>query len=45
MFDWDSTETSIVIVIDEFINEYERLKSKGFKGEELERKLQEKFIY
>jgi hypothetical protein len=45
MFDWDSTETSIVIVIDEFINEYERLKSKGFKGDELERKLQEKFIY
>jgi hypothetical protein len=39
------TETSVIIVIDEFKEEYERLLKEGVEQEELERKLEEKFIY
>lgn len=39
------TETSVIIVIDDFKVEYERLLKEGIEQEELERKLEEKFIY
>jgi hypothetical protein len=45
MIDLDASETSIVIVIDEFIKEYEHLTNEGFEGKELETKLVEKLIY
>lgn len=41
----DSGETPIAIGIDEFNKEYQRLTSEGYKGEELEKMLVEKFIY
>jgi hypothetical protein len=41
----DNGETRIAIVIDEFKQEYQRLINAGFKGRDLENKLEEKFIY
>jgi hypothetical protein len=38
-----STDTRVIIVIDEFKMEYERLLKEGIEQEELERKLEEKF--
>jgi hypothetical protein len=39
------TDTRVIIVIDEFKMEYERLLKEGIEQEELERKLEEKFSY
>jgi hypothetical protein len=44
-FDIDAnTAASIVIIIEDFNKEYRRLIKEGFEGQELERKLEEKFI-
>jgi hypothetical protein len=44
-FDIDAnTAASIVIIIEDFNKEYGRLIDEGFEGQELERKLEEKFI-
>lgn len=44
-FDESLVGTGVVIILDEFIIEYEQLKGLGFEGKELENKLKEKFFY
>jgi hypothetical protein len=45
MFNLDSNEIGTVIVIDEFKEEYQLLINEGCEGKELERKLEDKFVY
>jgi hypothetical protein len=45
-FDLDAVSpANVVIIINEFKNEYKQLIEDGYVGKELERKLEEKFIY
>jgi hypothetical protein len=45
-FDLDAVSpANLVIIIDEFKNEYKQLIEDGYEGKELESKLEEKFIY
>jgi hypothetical protein len=45
MFNLDSNAVNTVIVIDEFIEEYQLLINEGFEGKELESRLEDKFVY
>lgn len=44
-FDESLVGTCVVFVLDDFKNEFERLKEMGLEGNELENKLKEKFFY